>query len=109
MVQVLSVEERALAEWLEHSTPIKRLEANYGVRDLEIKFQGYFRRFVDAASAYQYDECGELSHRRAAQEQGLDVWVYELMMSKFGVDHEPSEEGRRRVIELKGKPLYHLC
>ncbi len=105
-MEALTIDEQAIAEWLERGTPTDVLAERYGIGNLGARILDCFKRFVNAAYAYQNDKSGELTHRSAAIAQGIELWMYELFMSRFQVDREQSKEGMSRVGELKKTLLY---
>jgi len=106
MTSTLSLEEQAVAEWLENDCSIDTVAKKYQLPQLNQALQTYFKRFVNVAEAYHQDTTGELTHRSAAYAEGLDVWMYELFLSKFKIDREAGEDGRSKIATLKEHPLY---
>lgn len=106
MVATLSLEEQAMAEWLEGDVSVDAIAKKFNLPKFPASVNNYFKRFVDAAAAYHNDTTGDLTHRSAAYSTGLEVWMYELFLSKFKVDREPGKEGADRVTELKQLPYY---
>lgn len=106
MVVTLSLEEQAMAEWLERDSSVDVVAKKFNLPKFDASVKNYFTRFVNAAEAYHDDKTGDLTHRSAAYSAGLEVWMYELFLSKFKVDRDPGIDGQERIKELKRDPFY---
>jgi hypothetical protein len=103
-------EFNAMVEWLEdrRDKSLEEIAKNHGLEPAmfgELVKEAY-TRCVHASVAYHSDKTGELSHGGAAEEQGVELWIYLYFQIKYGVYHNIGEEGLRHAQELEKDGLF---
>jgi len=103
LIMDLSLEERAICEWLSSDVSIETVAKKYNF-DTKNFASIYFTRFVDAAIEYHNDK--ESTHHFVANNHNIPFCMYTLFFTKFKVDCYPSDEGLLKAQALKKDELY---